>query len=124
LRGTELRGCWTARADALPIAELALDPRTANTMDGPPVPVAVDRLRPASRVRPGILEGFVPLELADGGPRILRAAESPRSPGDHGRNAAGPADGAGLPLVPPLVPPVVPDPIEGWAERDSLFGDL
>jgi hypothetical protein len=51
----------------------------------------------------------VPLELIGGDPRVLRPPEAPpeRPP---------------TPLTP--APPVVPDPVDSWAERDSLFGDL
>lgn len=106
LRGNELRGCWTARADAV-APELDLAPPVA--MDTTPIPPAVARLRPVPR--PGILEGFVPLELANGGPRVLQAT-------DRAEQRA-PA----VPAQPELPVPAV-EAAEAWAERDSLFGEL
>ena len=84
--------------------------------DARPVPAAVARLRPESRsTRPGILEGFVPLELADRGPRILQPTSLTKPA--H-RDPASPPDAA------PVSPPPVSEPAEAWADRDSLFGDL
>jgi len=134
LAGTELRGCWTARPDAVVAGGAVHDavmpgPESplAVAADVRPIPVAVARLR--STQRPGILEGFVPLELADGGPRILRPAESGEraratdrrtSPGRPGAidqphaGSAAPQTGGSQPTI----------DAEAWAERDSLFGDL
>jgi hypothetical protein len=106
LTGRELRGCWTGRSDAAAPSE-AIVPAGAEPET---VPLAVARLRPASR--PGILEGFVPLELADRGPRVLQATER-----------------SNRPAVPPDPPAEAPSPaviesVESWADRDSLFGDV
>lgn len=72
--------------------------------DGPELPAdggpAVARLRPGSRSRPGVLEGFVPIELASHAPRSLRAT-----------------DRAAVP------PPTEIEAIESWTERETLFGD-
>jgi hypothetical protein len=60
----------------------------------------VARLRPEGRRRPGVLEGFVPVELVDRGPRVLRPTDAP-----------------------PLPPPPVVEPVESWADRETLFGE-
>jgi hypothetical protein len=64
-----------------------------------PEPVAVSRLRREPRRRPGVLEGFVPVESAGLGPRTL-----------------GPTD-----VVPP--PPAVIEAVESWIDRETLFGE-
>lgn len=91
LTGTELRGCWTARA--------------VQPSDAPPPapPPAANRLRLPPRSQPGILEGFVPVELPGAGPRTL-----------------GPLDPV---PAPPAAIIEASEAIEGWASRDSLFGD-
>ena len=105
LRGTELRGCWTARPDA--VAATA-EPEPSGG-DIAAIPAAVARLRLAAR--PGILEGFVPVELVDRGPRILQpAADAPEARGPERPREA-------------ELPAAIIEP-EAWADRDSLFGDL
>ncbi len=60
---------------------------------------AVARLRPGLRRSPGLVEGFVPIELAAREPRTLRAADAA-----------------------PLPPPV--EAGEAWPDRETLFGEL
>src|SRR5512135_3776580 len=101
LHGTEHRGCWEPAAGRSPlIASAVVDV----PLDGPEVPAdggpGVARLRPASRSRPGVLEGFVPIELASRGPRSLRATDRA-----------------------PVPPPTEIEASESWAERETLFGD-
>jgi hypothetical protein len=94
LSGSEHRGCWQpgALSAGRPVIEEPLEI----------IPAAVLRLRPAPR--PGVLEGFVPVELAGHGPRALEPVD---------------------PVVPaPLPsPPAIVDSQVSWADRDSLFGD-
>jgi hypothetical protein len=61
---------------------------------------AVARLRPSARPRAGVLEGFVPIELASRGPRTLQASDRA-----------------------PLPPARVIEAVESWADRETLFGD-
>jgi hypothetical protein len=61
---------------------------------------AVARLRPAPRPRPGVMEGFMPLELASRGPRQLRATDEA-----------------------PLPPAPIIEVVDNWADRETLFGD-
>jgi hypothetical protein len=94
LSGAEHRGCWQPGATS-----------TARTVGEAPVeiiPAAVLRLRPAPR--PGVLEGFVPVELADQARRVP-------APTNQTDAAAPPPSRA------------IVDPLISWAERDSLFGD-
>ena len=71
--------------------------RDSHDSESPPESAAVRRLRPRS----GVLEGFVPVELADATPRAL------------------------LPTDPaPAPPPAVIEAIESWTDRETLFGDL
>ena len=79
-------------------AELA-DAVAAHDPDTAPDP-AVARLRPEPRRRAGVIEGFVPIELAARGPRALR-----------------PTDRAPLPPRPPI------ETVESWVDRETLFGD-
>jgi hypothetical protein len=60
-----------------------------------------------------MLEGWVPVELADRGPRVLQ-------PSDRASDRSN----RGLPPTPDVPPPAVIESAEAWAERDSLFGDL
>jgi hypothetical protein len=115
LRGTELRGCWTARADAIPVPDDATPARP----DVPPVPVAVARLRPAERT--GAMEGFVPVELADRGLRILHPTSRDGMP-----QVSTASPGSSEPPIRQRdaeMSPAVLD-ADGWADRDSLFGEL
>jgi hypothetical protein len=97
LVGTEHRGCWEEGASnaSPPAREAAAAERRA-------LDPAVARLRPEPLARPGIVEGFVPIEHVERGPRTLRAT-------DH------------RPVVPP---PEVIDAVDSWAGRETLFGDL
>lgn len=106
LRGNELRGCWTARPEAI---DQDRDRALTEAPSPRPIPAAVARLRPASR--PGVLEGFVPVELAEHGPRILQ----PTNPAERRPAAQAPQ--------PEVMPPAI-DTVESWADRDSLFGEL
>jgi hypothetical protein len=98
LTGAEHRGCWVAHLQAA-----ASEPAPANLAGDPDR--AVHRLRPAGTIaverapRPGIVEGFVPVELADHGPRALQATD---------------------PAPPP--PPVI-EAFDSWPDRETLFGD-
>jgi hypothetical protein len=87
----------------------ASDDAAALTLPADAAERAVARLRPAAQPKrrqpsrpeqPGVLEGFVPVELAGRGPRTLR-----------------PADRA------PFAPPPVIEAVEWWADRETLFGD-
>ena len=62
---------------------------------------AVRRLRRQAPARPGMLEGFVPVELAGLGPRTL-----------------GPLD-----VVAPPPPPAVIEAADAWGDRETLFGE-
>lgn len=80
---------------AAPVTTAPVATSTATSSHG-----AVTRLRPEPGRRPGVLEGFVPVELVDRGPRVLR-----------------PSDGA------PVPPPPVVEAVESWADRETLFGE-
>jgi hypothetical protein len=60
----------------------------------------VARRRPERSSRPGILEGFVPIELAGRGPRELNPIDPPPTPA-----------------------PMVIEAVESWVDRETLFGD-
>ena len=87
------------------------EPRILTDEPPPTVPPEVLRLRPESR-RPLVLEGFVPVELADSGPRVLR----PTDPLERSERATFEQAGD-------LMPPPLGDGTINWADRDSLFGD-
>jgi hypothetical protein len=58
------------------------------------------------RRSPGVLEGFVPVELVDRGPRQLQPFDRPRT------------------TPPPAPPPAVIEAAESWVDRETLFGEL
>jgi hypothetical protein len=96
LSGAEHRGCWQPGSVG---ATRAVPAEPAEI-----IPAAVLRLRSAPR--PGILEGFVPVELATRSQPVL-----------------GPLDLAEPGAAPPTPAPPIVDPQVSWSERDSLFGD-
>ncbi len=98
LRGTEHRGCWepvaaSVEAGSSPVT--IVEPEAERQPDP-----AVLRLRGRDASRRGILEGFVPIELVDRGPRTLQPAEHQ-----------------------PVPPPRVIEAVESWTDRETLFGD-
>jgi len=94
LQGTEHRGCWE------PATQVVTPARPPEPPARDSVDPAVARLRPDRPPRTGVLEGFVPIELAGREPRTLQ-----------------PIDPA------PLPPPAVIEAIESWADRETLFGE-
>jgi hypothetical protein len=97
LSGSEHRGCWAAARPSLAAAARPVEATAAAGL----ATSAADRLRPGRLApRPGILEGFVPVELAADGPRELHPLDAPPAP-----------------------PAAAIETVEGWAERETLFGD-
>jgi hypothetical protein len=96
LTGAEHRGCWTESPRTM-TSEWATPAQATRDPESPPESAAVRRLRPRS----GVLEGFVPVELANAAPRALL-----------------PTDPAPAPL------PAVIEASESWTDRETLFGDL
>jgi hypothetical protein len=99
LRGDEHRGCWDPAAATQAVLALPA-PRAAEVGDRAAAERnAVSRLR-GGGARAGLIEGFVPIEQANLGPRTLE-------PADH---------------LPAVRPPGA-ETVEGWADRETLFGE-